>query len=277
MPGLGSPCPSPTAAAGQPSLPRSPFPAGWLPSKEQQEKSWLLAGKGSQRQGRAGRESDAFPMLERTILASIPVIAATCWLPQPSPPSPRSPRPLLGLLYSPPTQTCLSSPVLGRERAAPVLHHGPVNPAGAAGNFQHTLKPLRKMMDPGLYRSPGPSFSFFPPSLLQHEYLSPRLGCLLAGRRHRHSCRNSSFSRHRVQPGAGARGRQPFSFPIPPSSMESKHCSSHKGGYCGRTGGRRAGGGAGEMKCELEGGRARESPLRRGRTGCEYKFCKYFL
>lgn len=77
MPGLGSPSPSPTAAAGQPSLQRSPFPAGWLPSKEQQEKSWLLAGKGSQRQGRAGRESDAFPMLERTILASIPHIAHT--------------------------------------------------------------------------------------------------------------------------------------------------------------------------------------------------------
>lgn len=49
-----------------------------------------------------------------------------------------------------PTQTCLSSPALGPQRAAPVLHHGPVNPAGAAGNFQHTLKPQRKMTDPGL-------------------------------------------------------------------------------------------------------------------------------
>lgn len=99
-PGWGPHPRHPPAAAGQ--LRRSPLPAGWLPSKEQQEKSWLLLGKGSQRQGRAGRESHAFPMLQRTILASIPVIAATCWLPQPSPPSPRSPSPLLGLLYSPP-------------------------------------------------------------------------------------------------------------------------------------------------------------------------------
>lgn len=143
-----------------------------------------------------------------------------------------------------PAQTCLSSPALNQERAAPVPHHGPVNPVGPAGNFQHTLKLERKMMDPGLYWSPGPSLSFLPLSssmniypLAWAEYLYPRLGCLHAGRRHRHSCRNSSFSRHRVQPGAGARGRQPFSFPIPPSSMESKHCSSHKGGYCRRMGG----------------------------------------
>lgn len=86
-----------------------------------------------------------------------------------------------------PAQTCLSSPALNQERAAPVPHHGPVNPVGPAGNFQHTLKLERKMMDPGLYWSPGPSLSFLPLfssmniyPLAWAEYLSPCLGCLHA-------------------------------------------------------------------------------------------------
>lgn len=53
-------------------------------------------------EGRGGKALH-FQCWSTTILASIPVIAATCWLSQPSPrSSPRSPSPLLGLLYSSP-------------------------------------------------------------------------------------------------------------------------------------------------------------------------------
>lgn len=126
----------PPVAAGQPSLQRSPSPTGWLPSKEQQEKSWLLVGKRSQHRGRAGRESDAFPMLEHTILTSIPVIAATCWLSQPSPcSSPTSPSPLLGLLYGPPSPDMPFISCFRPRESCTRSASRTCKPSGAGGEF----------------------------------------------------------------------------------------------------------------------------------------------
>lgn len=93
VPRLGSLSLSPPAAAGQPSLQCSPF-SNWKDS-QQGAAGEILASAGERQPapGKGGEESDAFPTLEHTILTSIPVIAATCCLSQPSPRS--SPRSLL--------------------------------------------------------------------------------------------------------------------------------------------------------------------------------------
>lgn len=102
-PGWGPHPRHPPAAAGQPPLP--PFPS-WMASQQGAAGEILASGgerqPGEGMEGKGGEGKRCISNVERTILASIPVIAATCWLPQPSPPSPRSPSPLLGLPYSPP-------------------------------------------------------------------------------------------------------------------------------------------------------------------------------
>lgn len=177
MPGLGPHPRHPPAAALPSSAPL--FQLDGFPARSSRTNLGFWRGEAaSGREGRGGERciSNARALHPRKHPRNCShMLAPTARAPEPQIPF-SAPRAAVQPSQS---QPGFSSPALGQESSAPVLHHGPANPAGAAGNFQYTLKPHRKIMDPGLYRSPGPSFSFFPPSLLHHEYLSPRLGCLL--------------------------------------------------------------------------------------------------
>lgn len=239
VPRLGSPSPSPTRSCrAAPALPSS----SWMAS-QQGAAGEILASAG-ERQPAAGKGGEGEPcisnapahhprkhprncshMLAPTALASEPQIpfSAPGAAVQPSP-----------------SQTCLSSPALGQERAAPVLHHGPVNSAGAAGSFQHTLKPRRKTMDPGLDRALL-SLSFLPVSSTMNIY--PLVWAVF--RRPSAFLQEFLLLRRRAQPGAGARGSSPFHGQSPhPRGQQTLFLSQRRAlwQHGGKASGRRRGG-----------------------------------